>query len=99
MSEDIPTPVPTAVPGAAAGILDITGHGGGACRRCSMIDPFFEQICRANTLQPHIIRQLQRHIMTVTEPQLQERQALLAENEDLKAEIAKLKARKVREVA
>lgn len=65
-----------------------------------MPDPQLQEFCSVYSLQtyrPDVFRRHQRHVRDVIQPQLDEREALLAENATLKAKLAKA-ARKGDEV-
>jgi hypothetical protein len=50
----------------------------------------FEEFCRAGSLQPHILRRIQRRVRDEIQPMLDEREALIEENAKLREQIAAL---------
>lgn len=63
--------------------------------------PLIDEFCRANAFQPQFLRRCQRVFREEVQPQLDERDRLLAENAELKAKLdkqAKSAARKVEAV-
>jgi len=59
-----------------------------------MADPLLEEFARApGSLRPDFFRRVQRHIRDVINPQLDERDRLLEENAQLRADLDKSKKR------
>lgn len=58
-----------------------------------------EQFCQAHTFQDQFLRRCQRVFRDEVMPQLDERDALIAENADLKAQLEQLQAKASRKKA
>lgn len=54
--------------------------------------PMFEEFCRADTLQHHVLRRMQRLVRSEIQPMLDERDTLLIENASLREQVAALMA-------
>ena len=61
-----------------------------------MPDPQLQEFCGVGSLQtyrPDVFRRHQRYVRDVVQPQLEERDALLIENADLREKLEKLSAK------